>query len=374
MKKILPNGFSLMEMMIVLLIVAIVAAATAPMVTKKITKASNVSEFWQDNGTNLKQDDDYKGIFLNHDNNGNTRLIESSNKAKFDIGCPNRTILLGYNDITVSGSDSIAIGTDANASDNNTIAIGNGASATINGSIAIGESAAVSDIGPNKINIGNIFKYSTGTPDKVELGTSGDYVHIPGDLVVDGNVILGVNEGSRVGIKGISGTILIGQMEENDSTKWIAPGDESTITIDQDYSVLSDRRLKNVGEKFEAGLEELKKLDLFHYTFKDDINKTPRVGVMAQDLQKVFPDAVTEGEDGYLRIRMEDMFYAVINAVKELDTRLNILVAQVSSYFDKVNELEATVKAQQQTIDELKAQNAEFEQRLEKLEKKRWNK
>ena len=42
---------------------------------------------------------------------------------------------------------------------------------------------------------------------------------------------------------------------------------------------------------------------------------------MAQDLQKIFPDAVAKGDDGYLRIRLEDMFYAVINAVKELDLR-----------------------------------------------------
>ena len=132
----------------------------------------------------------------------------------------------------------------------------------------------------------------------------------------------------------------------------------------------SDKRLKNVGKKFAAGLAELKKLDFYNYTFKNDKNKTPQVGVMAQDLQKVFPDAVTTDVYGYLHIRKDEMFYAVINAVKELDARITELVSKVQEYFDRTEKLEATVKAQQATIEELQKQNAEFEKRLAKLEKK----
>ena len=135
-------------------------------------------------------------------------------------------------------------------------------------------------------------------------------------------------------------------------------------------NTLSDRRLKNVGEKYTAGLEELKKLDFYHYTFKADKDNTPLVGVMAQDLQKVFPDAVTKGEDGYLRIRLEDMFYAVINAVKELDAKVSQIVADVTGISSKVDEQQKVIEAQQQKIDELKKANADFEKRLAKLEKK----
>ena len=76
---------------------------------------------------------------------------------------------------------------------------------------------------------------------------------------------------------------------------------------------------------------------------------------MAQDLQKIFPNAVTKGEDGFLRIRMEDMFYAVVNAVKEL-----------ANMFDRQDErivqLEKENKELHKTINDL-------EKRLEKLEK-----
>ena len=127
---------------------------------------------------------------------------------------------------------------------------------------------------------------------------------------------------------------------------------ESTGTIT--YSTC-DRRLKNVGKAFTTGLEAIKKLELFNYTYKKDPEKTPHVGVMAQDLQKIFPDAVTKGDDGFLRIRLEDMFYALINAVKELDLRFG-------THDKKLEELTKQNKELLKTITEL-------EKRIEKLEK-----
>ena len=134
--------------------------------------------------------------------------------------------------------------------------------------------------------------------------------------------------------------------------------------------------MKNVGEAYTAGLAELNKLDFYHYTFKKDETKTPQVGVMAQDLQKVFPDAVKKGDDGFLRIRWDDMFYAVINAVKELDTKVKAVVEDITTIkatlkpvAEDVTVLKDTVKAQQQTIEELQKQNAALEARLAKLEK-----
>ena len=88
----------------------------------------------------------------------------------------------------------------------------------------------------------------------------------------------------------------------------------------------------------------------------------PNVGVIAQDLQKVFPDAVTKGEDGYLRIRFEDMFYAVINAVKELDNKISEIVQNITNINSTIEKQNKTIEEQQKTINELL-------KRVEKLEK-----
>ena len=110
------------------------------------------------------------------------------------------------------------------------------------------------------------------------------------------------------------------------------------------YEILSDRRLKYVGKENKSGLDKIRQLKVFNYTFRKDATKTPHVGVIAQDLQKVFPNAVKKGADGFLTIRMEDMFFAVINAIKELDSRVTALEKENIELKARLDRLEAKVK------------------------------
>ena len=147
-------------------------------------------------------------------------------------------------------------------------------------------------------------------------------------------------------------------------------GDESLIgalktlkdAIDNVRNQISDARLKNISGDSTAGLAEINKLEVKNYTYKNDEKKTPHVGVIAQQLQKVFPDAVTTHKDGYLRIRTEDIFYAMVNSIKELCAKLQDLTAKVVGLDKRITELEAQNKM-------LLEQNKAFEKRLEKLEK-----
>lgn len=125
----------------------------------------------------------------------------------------------------------------------------------------------------------------------------------------------------------------------------------------------SDRRLKNITSRNNDGIDEILKLKVYNYTFKDDPDKKPHVGVIAQDLQKVFPNAVVQGSDGYLRIRWDDMFYAAINAIKELDKKIVAIAKRITDVEAKIADLEkenATLKSQVDSIamriNKLKAQ------------------
>lgn len=277
---------------------------------------------------------------------------------------------------SASGLNSIAIGKDAVSSQSGSIAIGSSTqvnhptTASNTETIAIGAGAVASH--PWSVAIGSGAK--TNNEHEIVLGTPQDTVYIPGNLVALGNVVLG-SDYKRVLVHSTKqnkyGTFSTYRGGSGDNT-WFSDDRSGDITISGKpyHWNKSDRRLKNVGEKYTAGLEELKKLDFYHYTFKADKDNTPLVGVMAQDLQKVFPDAVTKGEDGYLRIRLEDMFYAVINAVKELDAKVSQIVADVAGISSKVDEQQKIIEAQQQKIEELEKANADFEKRLAKLEKK----
>lgn len=128
-------------------------------------------------------------------------------------------------------------------------------------------------------------------------------------------------------------------------------------------STSSDRRLKNIGTRSIAGLKELNQLKIYDYTFKNDKSKHSQIGVMAQDLQKVFPNSVFEGPDGYLRIRWDEMFFASINAIKELDRKIVSLVNRATKVETQIARLE------QENIS-LKTQVDALSVRVEKLKNK----
>ncbi|MBQ8886455.1 MAG: tail fiber domain-containing protein [Candidatus Gastranaerophilales bacterium] len=132
--------------------------------------------------------------------------------------------------------------------------------------------------------------------------------------------------------------------------------------ISQIAGTYSDARLKNISGDSKAGLAEINKIEVKNYTYKNDEKKTPHVGVIAQQLQKIFPNSVIKGEDGYLRIKTEEIFYAMVNSIKELCAKLQDLTAKVVGLDKRITELEAQNKM-------LLEQNKAFEKRLEKLEK-----
>ena len=139
--------------------------------------------------------------------------------------------------------------------------------------------------------------------------------------------------------------------------------DERADRLQHFMTQCSDRNLKNIGERFDGGLNEVRKLKVYNFTFKDDKNKVPQVGVIAQELQKIFPNAVMEDQNGYLRIRWDEMFYATINAIKELDKKIVALVKRTTnvetqiSQLEKENvELKAQVESLTARVNKLKAQ------------------
>lgn len=103
---------------------------------------------------------------------------------------------------------------------------------------------------------------------------------------------------------------------------------------------VSDRRLKNITTKNNAGLNEINKLKIYNFTFKNDSNKLPQIGVMAQDLLKVFPNSVFKDENGNLKIKWDEMFYAAINAIKELDRKIIALVNRTTKVETQISKLE----------------------------------
>ena len=84
-----------------------------------------------------------------------------------------------------------------------------------------------------------------------------------------------------------------------------------------------------------------------------ELGKT-QVGVVAQDVEAVLPEAVTVDETGYMRVKYDDLIPLLIEALKEVDTRSQ--------------EQAQTIMRQQAEIQTLSAANQSARQQLAELE------
>jgi len=96
----------------------------------------------------------------------------------------------------------------------------------------------------------------------------------------------------------------------------------------------SDARLKNVSGNYEYGLEEILSINPVRFRYKENNplllpSGGELIGLLAQEVQESIPDAVFEGEDGYLRLNADPVFWAMLNAIKELKAENDDLRARV---------------------------------------------
>lgn len=173
---------------------------------------------------------------------------------------------------------------------------------------------------------------------------------INGNLIVRGNLYI------------TSGNGLLYKLNYNNNVNNDNNGYLSAISPETDDPIVSDRRLKNIGKRNNNGLDKISQLKIFNYNFKADKSKKPQVGVIAQELQKVFPNSVFKGEDGYLRIKWDEMFFASVNALKEIDKKIILLTKRLTNLEPKITKLE-------QQNAELKLQIAQLTARIESLKK-----
>lgn len=481
------KGFSLVEMMVVMLLIAVVLAASAPMITRKVSRERS-DKIFDMLGTDPNNAVEYvKGrnqrIFMNGRKDGYVGIVESgvsvpansvlfgqntlfpfdyvtketpaNNLVGIGFGTSNylNSVAIGYK--ASAFTDTVSIGNGADGSDYS-VAIGSNASTRRKNSVAIGSNART--IGENAINIGASPKfapdvaqnsiaigynadainknaiaigynasamdensvaigYNATAPYKntVVLGDTNTTVYIPGNLVVNHAALIGRAAGRNDNLyfrpyaqedgrhfavlnagdwKGEDSNLSMVQDDTNTDKLVVRVGPYSTVTEwwRRDYKDnnrthinfedptrgndpkshrQSDIRLKNVGEPFTAGLNELEKLNFYHFTFKKDKDQVPQVGVMAQDLQKVFPQAVSKDDGGWLTIRWDEMFYAAINAIKELNTKVCAIAKDVTNLKTVTDEHTKTLEAQTQTIEQQQVEIKELTARVEKLEQKR---
>jgi len=244
------------------------------------------------------------------------RLTGSTAANHGDIG--NNAVDLSYSNSGsttrgATGTASTAMGYKTTGSGDYSTAIGDNTTATGTASTAIGSYTLASGYRSTAMGDG------TSSTDYASL-TIGRYNSVNKTVTTGGNAASFDTDNAA---------FVIGN-----GTLWNAASDAFVVyfngnaTLSGDLTINSDERLKDNIQPLGSTLDKLHQIEGKTYSFKKDEEHTPKIGVLAQEVQAVFPELVTEGGDGILSVNYQGLVPVLINAINEQDIKIAALEAQ----------------------------------------------
>ena len=126
-------------------------------------------------------------------------------------------------------------------------------------------------------------------------------------------------------IKLTGGSISVGEIFINDSiiglnsaTNIIALED-GKLSVNAEIITTSDARVKNNIKSFGPSLEMILKIQPKKYTFFKEQSQGIKMGVLAQDVKKIFPQLVTMDKNKMLAVNYQGLIPLLINSFQELN-------------------------------------------------------
>jgi hypothetical protein len=113
------------------------------------------------------------------------------------------------------------------------------------------------------------------------------------------------------------------------STFYVATGTTGVFltSTGTSWSAISDERKKDIIEPITDANQKVSQLRAVIGKYKTDEEKTRRSFLIAQDVQAVLPEAVSEDENGTLAIAYTEIIPLLVAAIKELKSDFDAYVA-----------------------------------------------
>lgn len=106
----------------------------------------------------------------------------------------------------------------------------------------------------------------------------------------------------------------------------------------------SDERLKQLLNPLQVSLDDICKLRKIYYTWKDDPNSGRQLGVVAQDVQKLYPELVDINTDtGYLSLAYDKLSVIALGAIDKLYEIFKKLSLENESLKNRLENLEKLI-------------------------------
>ena len=239
---------------------------------------------------------------------------------------------------TASGYYSTAMGAETIASGDYSTAMGNQTRASGEGSTAMGVFTTASGDASTAMGV---------------FTTASDYVSLSIGIWNKSNATV-TSGGSATQFSTNNTAFVIGNgtasYARSDAFKVMFNGDATVsrdLTVNGVVNTSSDARLKTDIMSLGGTLAKLLLIDGKSYTTKKDGRQT--IGVLAQDIQEVFPELVTTDDNDMLAVNYQGLVPVLINALKEQQVEIETQQAEI----DKL-------KKQEERLARLEAMIAEM--------------
>jgi len=101
------------------------------------------------------------------------------------------------------------------------------------------------------------------------------------------------------------------------------------------WTANSDIRIKNINSHITNAVEKLSTLQTINFCYKDDISKKENLGLIAQEVEMVFPELIETNNDGILGVRYTELIPVLIEAIKEQQEQIKELKLELDKIKNK---------------------------------------
>jgi len=120
----------------------------------------------------------------------------------------------------------------------------------------------------------------------------------------------------------------------------------------------SDARMKKNIKRLTASLNKVAMLEGVSFDWKTEayadrgLSDDKQIGLIAQEVEKVMPELVRTGSDGYKSVSYSKLTALLVEAVKELESQNNTAIEQLKSENEA---LKAQIEKQQEMLEAILA-------------------
>ena len=165
----------------------------------------------------------------------------------------------------------------------------------------------------------------------------------------NGVLLIPVNERALAG-EGSGGNVYIVNEYPDSAIKLLMINFNNGVYLSQSatsWTSNSDERLKNINGNIENAVDKLMTLRTVNFSWKNDENQKENLGLIAQDVEKVFPQVIDSNtltnlgdsddfdKTEYLGVRYQELVPVLIKAIQEQQVQIKELQDEIISLKNK---------------------------------------